>query len=149
MTWTMARVFQLFFLVTYSSLTLVRLFCNAGPPRRSGRINKGKAPATADELLPSARGTKRPLAVEAAAPSDGDDDDLLTPRRASKSKGRADVRVVINSPPHPRPTRRQRLGMAGESADVSSENVEQIEHVEDPNEQWAGTGKVRFVCASN
>ena len=56
------------------------------------------------------------------------------------------IKVVVNSPPHARPKCRQRVGMDGKSADVSSENIEQTEFVENASDElWAGTGKVRRV----
>ena len=88
--------------------------------------------------------------MEAVAHSDADDDgqddrnDSLTPRRAGKSNTRTNLKVVVTSPSHTRPKkRRQHLGMEGESADPSSENVEQTELVKGiSNEQWVGTGEV-------
>ena len=90
--------------------------------------------------------------MEAVSLSDDDDDgnDSLTPRRASNSNPRANVKVIVSSPPHARPKRRQRVGMDGESADVSSTNVEQSELVENMSDElWAGTGKVRSAYASD
>jgi hypothetical protein len=73
---------------------------------------------------------------------DEDEDmDDVTPRKSGRSKVRQEVRVVIDSPPHLRATRR-RKNEAGEAIDVS--NALDPEIIDDG--RWFGTDE---VCRTN
>ncbi|KAI9451162.1 hypothetical protein BJY52DRAFT_1226782 [Lactarius psammicola] len=104
--------------------------------RRSGRINKGKAPAPPDvEPVPALqqRGKKR-----SAAESTGDSD--KTARRAVAPPSR---RVVVKSPPEARrPKQRIRIGEDGQAAEpVLSEEQD----TGAPEGVWVGRGEDRCV----
>jgi hypothetical protein len=91
--------------------------------RRSGRKNKGKAPALPDamEVDPPQRGRKRSAPTAAHDDGDnkgGDHDGDPTPRKTTASAGRPKLMVVIQSPPHTRPAQRLRIDVDAEAAEV-------------------------------
>ncbi|KAI9431751.1 hypothetical protein BJY52DRAFT_1232046 [Lactarius psammicola] len=102
--------------------------------RRSGRINKGKAPAPPDmepAHAPQQRGKKR-----SAAESTGDT--VKTARRAVAPPSR---RVVVKSPPEARrPKQRLRIGEDGQAAELV---LSEEQDTGAPEGMWVGRGEDR------
>ena len=104
--------------------------------RRSGRINKGKAPAPPDVEpvpAPQQRGRKR-----SAVESTGDTDKTVRRTVAPPSR-----RVVVKSPPEARrPKQRLRIGEDGQAAELV---LSEEQDTGAPEGVWVGRGE---VCAN-
>jgi hypothetical protein len=94
--------------------------------RRSGRSNKGKAPAPPDAMeVDQPRGKKRsaPTQTRGDEDSSGDGgsegDGDPTPRKTATSSGHPPFHVVVNSPPNTRPKQRQRMDADIEAAEAA------------------------------
>jgi hypothetical protein len=119
----------------YLIIFLTSLLCHLGAPRRSGRINKGKAPVlpTSDDVGDApTRGQKRIAAADRPEIID-DDPSEPTPR---KGKSAPTFHVVIQSPPSTRPKRRMRKNEAGDAVDVPDVSESASEQL------WVGVGAV-------
>lgn len=126
------------------------LQCYAEPVHRriSKRKTKGKAPTPRDSDTGAGRSTYRKMrgTQDLTSSDEGDindnDDkkmDDATPRNLKRSKAEQEYHVLVDSPPHLRPKRRQRKNEAGDAIDISEVGDDV------PKTLWVGTGNVRHA----
>jgi hypothetical protein len=129
------------------------------PARRiSKRTTKGKAPIPADSDVGAGRSDvgagrntlRNPqLAKDATTPDEGDaiNDDKnekekndATPRDAKRITAKREYHVLVESPPHLRPKRRQQKNEAGDAVDIPDDPKNADNDVTEI--PWVGKGKV-------
>jgi hypothetical protein len=126
--------------------------------RISKRSTKGKAPIPADSDVGAGRSDvgagrntlRNPqLAKDATTPDEGDaiNDDKnekekndATPRDAKRITAKREYHVLVESPPHLRPKRRQRKNKAGDAVNIPDDPKNADNDVTEI--PWVGKGKV-------